>query len=70
LSDGHPEPGGYVFVRETSSSAALPPPIEPAFGTNDLGDLVGVAEPIDVVATSACIRSDGVVTRLQPRARP
>jgi probable HAF family extracellular repeat protein len=59
----HPGPGGYIFVRGTSSFAALPPPIKQAFGTNDLGDLVGVAEPIDDVVTSAFIRSDGVVTR-------
>jgi probable HAF family extracellular repeat protein len=41
----------------------LPPPIKQAFGTNELGDLVGVAEPIDGVHTSAFIRSDGVLTR-------
>jgi probable HAF family extracellular repeat protein len=59
----HPEAGGYVFDRAASTFATLPPPIKQALGTNELGDIVGVAEPIEGVHTSAFVRSDGVVAR-------
>jgi hypothetical protein len=58
-----PGPSGYLFDRTTGVFNTLPAPITQVLGTNDAGDMVGVAEPIDGAVRTAFVRTGAGLVR-------